>query len=721
MAEDRITGVDCGTMFFQTAEYNESKEIKTKIIRNAFVEMAPIDDIEGILKRNNWQFIRDGNNYYVIGEDSLQVAKMFPGSIEIRRPMQDGVLNKNEEKKTLIMSQMIESSIGSAPTDNSWVCTCVSSESVDGSSDSSFHKARLEAMFKRLGWKVKVIEEAQAVILSERPVAVQSDGTEVPYTGIGISCLLPHTKIYTKRGILKIEDVKTGDEVITHNGRWKRVSNVISKEFNGINTNLQIIGYSNNTDDYGFVDNHELFVRRNGLWKWVGCEEVIEGDEVGEPILHSSIEEFIPAINICEKITNSSDYTKKRIEASSDVCRLLGYFLADGSINTKDNGGISFKFSKNEIKYIDDVKTILLKNFDKDSTVYEEDGWIRVICYSKGMGNWFRNHCYDNNKEKIFPWDLSRLSYGQCLNLLIGLIRGDGSVSNGLISFGNTSSQLAMIAKQCFSRIGYPSSISWSNPRISNGIEGREIIGNKIYWQVSCGQKNAFASLAEMIENIDCENSKFIQRIRIEDNFCIGKIQKIEYKEYSGIVYDLQVEDDHSFSGPMLTIHNCGAGRANCVLSYKGLTVVGMSCAMSGDYIDKNVSEQTGCPISQVIDAKEKKFNFNNIDMDNDILFALDTYYEKMMTVVLKNFAKKFMEVKSQYDYPLEVVVAGGTSMPDGFCKRLESVIRKMQLPFQIKTVRHARNPRNSVVEGLLISATVAHKKSKEDSLSDII
>jgi len=352
MAEDRITGVDCGTMFFQTAEYNESKEIKTKIIRNAFVEMAPIDDIEGILKRNNWQFIRDGNNYYVIGEDSLQVAKMFPGSIEIRRPMQDGVLNKNEEKKTLIMSQMIESSIGSAPTDNSWVCTCVSSESVDGSSDSAFHKARLEAMFKRLGWKVKVIEEAQAVILSERPVATQADGSEVPYTGIGISF---------------------------------------------------------------------------------------------------------------------------------------------------------------------------------------------------------------------------------------------------------------------------------------------------------------------------------------------------------------------------------GAGKANCVLSYKGLTVVGMSCAMSGDYIDKNVSEQTGCPISQVIDAKEKKFNFNNIDMDNDILFALDTYYEKMMTVVLKNFAKKFMEVKSQYDYPLEVVVAGGTSMPDGFCKRLESVIRKMQLPFQIKTVRHARNPRNSVVEGLLISATVAHKKSKEDSLSDII
>jgi hypothetical protein len=96
-------------------------------------------------------------------------------------------LNKSEDKKMLIMAKMIETAVGQAPSEDSLVCVCVSSEPVDGSADNTFHKARLEGMFKRLGWNVKVMEEGHSVILSQRPVLVEKDGTEVPYTGIGMS------------------------------------------------------------------------------------------------------------------------------------------------------------------------------------------------------------------------------------------------------------------------------------------------------------------------------------------------------------------------------------------------------------------------------------------------------------------------------------------------------------------------------------------------------
>lgn len=348
----RAVGVDVGTAFLQVAETSDKNEVKFKTIRNAFVEMAATEDIEDTLKRNQWQYVKDGGHYFVIGEDSLQVAKMFPGKIEIRRPMQDGVLNKDEEKKMIILSQMIESAIGKAPDNKSWICTCVSSESVDGSLDSAFHRARLEAMFKRLGWNIKTIEEAQAVILSERPVAKHTDGTEVPYTGLGLSF---------------------------------------------------------------------------------------------------------------------------------------------------------------------------------------------------------------------------------------------------------------------------------------------------------------------------------------------------------------------------------GGGRSNAVLAYKGMPVVGMSVCRGGDWLDKQVAEQTGIPISQVISVKEKKLDFDNIDMDDDVLFAYDTYYDKMIRYVFGHFVKKFMEVKSQFDYPIDIVVAGGTSMPKGFCKKIDSIVRQIDLPFTVKEVRHAKNPRNSVVEGLLASAIVAQKKQKDESIEDIL
>ena len=342
-----VKACDPGTMFFQVAEMQDDGQINIKTTRNAFVELAESEDIEEVLRQNQWQYVRDDNKYYVIGEDSLRVAKMFPGKVELRRPLQGGVLNKGEEKKMLILAELIKSSIGTPPDDSSLVCFCVSSSSVDGSVDSTFHKARLTGMFKRLGWNTKVIEEGMAIVLSERPVVVDSDGVESPYSGLGISF---------------------------------------------------------------------------------------------------------------------------------------------------------------------------------------------------------------------------------------------------------------------------------------------------------------------------------------------------------------------------------GAGRTNCVLAYKGLQIVGMSVARGGDYIDKRVSEQTDVPLSQVTSKKERYLDFNNVDYDDDVIFALDAYYGATIEFVFTHFAKQFAKVKSEFDAPLEIVVAGGTSMPKGFCKKIEQTIQGLDLPFDIKEVRRAKDPMNAVVKGCLVQATISQKKIKNNA-----
>jgi len=339
----RAVAVDCGTMFFQTAENIADGSTTFKELRNAFVELEVSDeDIEQVLAQNDWQYVTDGKHYYVMGEDSMRVARMFPGRVELRRPMQGGVLNKGEEKKMLVMAKMIESSIGKAPDDKSVVCTCVSSDPVDDAVDNTFHKARLEGMFKRIGWNVKVIEEGHAVILSERPVIKEADGSEVPYSGIGMSF---------------------------------------------------------------------------------------------------------------------------------------------------------------------------------------------------------------------------------------------------------------------------------------------------------------------------------------------------------------------------------GAGKVNCVLAYRGLSVMGMSAARSGDYIDKKVSDQTDVPVSQVTNTKETKLDFNNIDYEDDVIFALDAYYGNMLEYVFKNFAKRFMKVKSQFEAPLDIVIAGGTSMPKGFVDKVKRVVGELDLPFEINDIKRAKEPRNAVVKGCLTQALITHKK----------
>jgi len=349
MANDsRAVGVDCGTMFFQTAENNKDGKTELKTIRNAFIELEVTDDIEEILAQNKWRYIKSDGNYYVIGEDSLKVAKMC--KLELRRPMQDGILNKGEDKKMVVLSELIRTSIGKPSDAQSVVCTCVSSESVDGYKDSTYHKDRLSSMFKNLGWNVKVIEEGLAVILSEAPSVIDSEGSEVPFSGIGISF---------------------------------------------------------------------------------------------------------------------------------------------------------------------------------------------------------------------------------------------------------------------------------------------------------------------------------------------------------------------------------GSGRANCVLAYKGMKITGCSTARSGDWIDNRVAEQLGVPISKIISKKEKELDFTNIDPEDDVLYALNVYYEAMIEYTIKNFANKFKQDKPDIDEELDIIIAGGTSMPKGFCAKVEEVIRRLDLPFKVRNVKHASDPRNSVVNGCLIQAGITHKKLSKASSKD--
>jgi len=138
---------------------------------------------------------------------------------------------------------------------------------------------------------------------------------------------------------------------------------------------------------------------------------------------------------------------------------------------------------------------------------------------------------------------------------------------------------------------------------------------------------------------------------------------------------------------------------------------LGMSCARGGDWIDKKVSDQTDTSISQVTNIKETKLDFNNIDYDNDILFALDAYYSNMLEYVFKNFAKRFSKVKSQFEAPIDIVLAGGTSMPNGFVDKVKKIIGGLELPFEIKEVRRSDDPRNSVVKGCLTQAIISQKR----------
>jgi len=154
-----------------------------------------------------------------------------------------------------------------------------------------------------------------------------------------------------------------------------------------------------------------------------------------------------------------------------------------------------------------------------------------------------------------------------------------------------------------------------------------------------------------------------------------------------------------------------GGGMTNIALSLKGLDLHSFSITKSGDYIDEQTSIVTGSPKSKIIKKKEKELDLGSFDMSDRVLTALSIYYDEVINRVIFNMSKEFKNRDSEIDGEIEIVVAGGTSMPKGFCQKFEQNIKTSNFPFKVYRVRHSESPFYSVSQGACIRAQADHQK----------
>jgi len=153
-----------------------------------------------------------------------------------------------------------------------------------------------------------------------------------------------------------------------------------------------------------------------------------------------------------------------------------------------------------------------------------------------------------------------------------------------------------------------------------------------------------------------------------------------------------------------------GAGMVNVAILYRGIEVLKFSTSRSGDWIDKSVAESLNIIQNRVSSVKEKLFDLetdykNNPDKKKRrILEALGYFYENLINYTIKNIIKQFeQKVDIEINEAIPIIIAGGTSIPNGFINLFKSVISKYILPFEVSEIRQAKNPLTAVAKGLLI------------------
>ncbi|MEZ6186279.1 MAG: cell division protein FtsA [Planctomycetota bacterium] len=177
--------VDIGTSFIVGARLENGNEVFT-VERDAFFSMPREDLSEELITRAGANFLVRGDELFVVGEDALKYCMITGRHEAYRRPMKMGVLNPGEEEAIPLIERLIEGIVGKAEFPGEIIAATIPAAPLDAELDVTFHKIVLERFLKKLGYDVRILNEALAIIYAECPT-VEDDGAQAPFSGIGIS------------------------------------------------------------------------------------------------------------------------------------------------------------------------------------------------------------------------------------------------------------------------------------------------------------------------------------------------------------------------------------------------------------------------------------------------------------------------------------------------------------------------------------------------------
>lgn len=379
-------------------------------------------------------------------------------------------------------------------------------------------------------------------------------------------CLITGSEILSKNGIKKIEDLKKGEEVLTHKGKYKKIKKVmkrfVDEEIYKIRCKFNMLS----EQEIKLTKNHPILVMRikrkyNNHYKntktntrcvktqdikqlfWLEPSEITKKDYLVFPI---------PKYNkqILAKEFKYKKFNKKQkvnLKVCKELMNIIGYYLAEGYVtNTEKRGnfGLTFTFGKNDKEYFlakkccDNIQTL---GFNA-RVIREEGGW-RTILDSVMLGRIFYENFGSGASQKSIPYWIKELPSELLWDLIQAYYEGDGCKikndrsKNYRFEAKTISKQLAFDMREILLKCRKKVSLREYTPK--DIILGRKVNVKKAY-------------VITYMDN-DLHNIK----TRIDDDYMYCKVISIEKENYQGLVHNLEIEKDETYCTTAFVVHNC--------------------------------------------------------------------------------------------------------------------------------------------------------------------
>lgn len=400
--------------------------------------------------------------------------------------------------------------------------------------------------------------------------------------GLPISCLAGDTWINTRSGGTQIKDIEVGQEVLSHEGRYRKVLAKKSRFSSGdlfelkVGTRLtttQVTGNHPVLTNLGWVRVDELDAKKhliatNKEIEYVEKKYVIdlsnylnyEAIEIENKLLKKSTNK------IKRKNTGIVTYyaaPTKNIEVDEDFAWALGLWFAEGSRSIspkKQANGIRITLNTNEKDIAEKWSSIISNKLSINCNCFiskatranwangKECQWLTVNANSKLVGSFFSKEFGINGKTKKIPQWIIDLPKPILSKFLDGLIMGDGHFRNGNeknweMTLANP--ELLLAAYNICLKLGIDVNLQMQ-------VKPSNIGKTKYVYHLR--------SLIKDSIKLSRNNAKAGVQF---GKLCFCPIIKLNKVDYDVEVWDIEVEEDHSFSANGVIFHNCNSIHVN--------------------------------------------------------------------------------------------------------------------------------------------------------------
>ena len=366
---------------------------------------------------------------------------------------------------------------------------------------------------------------------------------------VSMSCFPGDVLVLTNRGLVPISDVAVGDQVLTHRNRWRPVMAKASR----LAETVTVRGRGH----YGIetTENHPFYVRPNGRvtknrrsvrqlgapeWRPAGQLQPVNSGNYGGKFdgwfwaTPSALPELpVPPI-----------HGTRAVEQDEAFWYVVGRWLGDGSLRFNSAGrGLHVHIACHTDEADELAKRLAILDWRWNRKAPHGQGCVFEMCH-QALVEWLVEHFGQHAHGKRLPTWVLGMSRSHRSSLLDGYASADGtlayrgSTQSAQWTTTTVSKALAIGVRLLAESLGYGASLMTTPRRAGRVLDGKPFMARRQYL-VRWGENTISARTV---------NDAHLRWSKVRDVAPTGR--QVE-------VFDIEVDEDHSFVADGLVVHNC--------------------------------------------------------------------------------------------------------------------------------------------------------------------